>query len=265
MISKLDNLRSQGRCKIRFLAAIMMPVLASVLAVSAQAEGLTLLMPDDMVKAGFHKQILPRFKFKHRIGVEAVTEGAADMVFGEAGVRVFQKIDGAVVHLKVTAADATAQEQAAKFLEWLKSTPGKAAIESFEVDGAAVYTTVVAAVEIEVEDTFDGDTALGARLALVHCGRCHVVDERNRMGGIGSAPSFGALRGREDWSSMFLSFFYENPHPSFTQVEGVTGPFDPDRQIHVAPVLITVEEIEAITAFVATLKPKLLGRPIQSN
>ena len=34
------------------------------------------------VSEGFDKQILPRFKFKHRVTITPVTEGDADMVFG---------------------------------------------------------------------------------------------------------------------------------------------------------------------------------------
>ena len=159
----------------------------------------------------------------------------------------------------------TENPEAKTFLEWLKSGPGKAAIEGFEPDGRPVYTTEVAVVVVETEEVFDGDTATGSRLALVHCGRCHVVDQRNRMGGIGSTPSFAALRGRDNWSDLFRAFWAHNPHPSFTQVEGVTEPFDPNKAVHVAPVEITMDEIEAITAFVATIEPKSLGRPVQAN
>lgn len=222
-------------------------------------------MPNHMVATGFHKQILPRFRFKHRIGIEAVTEGDADMAFGSQGTHVFRAEDGTEVRLEILTRDADAQEHAALFLDWLTSAPGKAAVEGFQIDGAPVYSTELAVTEVEVEETFEGDTKEGARLALVHCGRCHVVDERNRMGGIGSTPSFAALRGRENWSTLFRAFFYENPHPSFTQVEGVTEPFDPNRQIHVAPVLITLKDIDAITAYISTLEPKSLGRPIQAN
>ena len=85
------------------------------------------------------------------------------------------------------------------------------------------------------------------------------------MGGIGSTPSFAALRGRSNWSDLFRKFFLENPHPSFTQVAGVTDPFDPNKALHVAPVEITMDEIEAITAFVATIEAKDLGGRVQSN
>ena len=214
-----------------------------------------------MLASGFDKQILPRFKFKHRVDVAPVTEGEADMAFGDQGERVFQIIDGDEVRLDI----AMPSPEADLFLDWLRSDPGIAAVESFEIDGKPVYTATEAASEVVVKETFDGDTQVGSRLALVHCGRCHVVDDRNRMGGIGSTPSFEAMRGRPNWSNLFLAFYAENPHPSFTQVEGVTEPFGPDRQVHIVPVEITLDEIEAITAFVATLKPKDLGGGVQSN
>lgn len=248
-----------GGASIYFIRTIALAL--ALTAQTAFAEGLTLRMPEAMLAEGFDKQILPRFKFKHRITIRAVPEGTADMVFGDDGKRVFQRIGGDVTRLEITS-DA---EGARVFLEWLTSGPGKAAIEGFKPDGTQVYTTEQAAVVVERTETFDGDKADGSRLALVHCGRCHVVDERNRMGGIGSSPSFAALRGRKNWSDLFRAFWAHNPHPSFTQVAGVTEPFDPNRALHVAPVEITLDEIEAITAFVATLKPKELGRPVQSN
>lgn len=221
-------------------------------------------MPAFMIEKGFDKQILPRFGFKHRLKVEPVTDGEADMALSESeGQEVFREIDGAAWHLDILTEEAEAAGHAATFLEWMRSDPGRAAVESFAPDGAPEFTTEVVVVEVVEEEEFDGDTKTGARLAIVHCGRCHVVDKRNRMGGIGSTPSFGALRGRDNWSDLFRAFYVHNPHPSFTQVDGVTEPFNGDT--HVAPVEITLDEIEAITAFVATLTPKDLGRPVQAN
>lgn len=227
----------------------------------ATAQDLTLRMPEGMLTEGFDKQLLPRFRFKHRISIKPVTEGDADMTFGADGTRVFQRIGGDVVRLDIL----NNSEGARTFRDWLKSGPGKAAIESFKPNGSQVYTTEQAVVVIEEAEEFDGDTKIGGRLALEHCGRCHVVDERNRMGGIGSTPSFAALRARSNWSDLFRAFWSHNPHPSFTQVEGLTEPFDPDRALNIAPVEMTMDEVEAITAFVATLQPKELGRPVQSN
>lgn len=238
-----------------------------LLASAAWAQDLVLRMPQVMIETGFDKQILPRFKFKHRIDVAPVSDGAADVALsdGPEGARVFQDAEGTEWRLQILSDDAAVREQAGLFLNWLKSDPGKAAVEGFAPDGAPVYTTEVTVVVEEAPEVFDGDHEEGGRLAMVHCGRCHVVDARNRMGGIGSTPSFGALRGRDNWSDLFRAFYVHNPHPSFTQVEGVTEPFDPMKQIHVAPVEITLDEIEAIAAFVATLKPKDLGQGVRSQ
>ena len=231
------------------------------------AQDLILRMPEAMVAEGFDKQLLPRFKFKHRISVSAVTEGAADAVLTEkaGGKRVFQDVDGVTYRLEILTEDEETKTKAGKLLDWLASKPGKAAIEGFAPDGSQRYSTELAVVVVEAPEEFDGDAIDGSRLALVHCGRCHVIDERNRMGGIGSTPSFAALRGRENWSDLFRVFWAHNPHPSFTQVEGVTEPFDPNRELHVAPVEVTLEEIEGIIAFVAEMEPKNLGLRVQSN
>ncbi|MDJ1007064.1 MAG: hypothetical protein QNJ13_04495 [Paracoccaceae bacterium] len=226
-----------------------------------------LAMPDAMRQIGFDKHLLPRFKFKTRIAVTAVAPDApADMVLAveaDGGTRVFSDDAGAVWRVAATG-EARAEEVRA-FIDWLRSTPGKAAIETFAPDGVALFTTEVRSQSVAAAETVDGDTALGSRLALVHCGRCHVVDARNRMGGIGSTPSFAALRARARWSDLFLTFWTANPHPSFTQVQGYTEPFAADRPVHIAPVLMTMEELEAITAFVATIEPKDLGRQVEAN
>lgn len=237
------------------------------LATSAGAQDLTIRMSEAMLAEGFDKHILPRFAFKHRIRIAPISGADADLELSEkaGGFRVFSNTDGVVFHLTILTEDADEKDKAAKFVDWLQSTPGKSAIESFAPDGTQVYSTDVKVAVVQAPETLDGDKEVGSRLALVHCGRCHVVDKRNRMGGIGSTPSFAALRGRENWVDLFRAFFVHNPHPSFTQVAGVTEPFDPSRQIHVAPVEVTLQEIEAIAAFVETIKPKDLGRPVASQ
>lgn len=233
----------------------------------ARAQDLTIQMPEALIAGGFDKHLLTRFRFKHRVAVEAQADAGADLALGPEveGTQVFQTIEGEAFRLSVLTADPKKRDQSALLLDWLRSTPGKSAIEGFTPDGAQLFTAEVAVQEVVVEDVFDGDALDGARLALQHCGRCHVVDQRNRMGGIGSTPSFAALRGRQNWSDLFRAFYTENPHPSFTQVVGVTEPFDPMRAVHVAPMEITLDDVEAITAFVATIKPKDLGRPVQAQ
>ncbi|MFQ5567351.1 MAG: c-type cytochrome, partial [Paracoccaceae bacterium] len=36
--------------------------------------------------------------------------------------------------------------------------------------------------------------APGEKLTMINCGRCHKVSEKDRMGGIGSTPSFAVMR-----------------------------------------------------------------------
>lgn len=230
----------------------------------AAAQELRLAAPAEMETSGFLRHILPRFKLKHRIAVSPVAPGneaeLALVAGGADGHRVFAAVDGPEYRLVVLGG-----EGAERFRDWLLSPPGKAAVESFPRDGPPVYTAdLPQAVEV-IEVVLTGDVALGSKLALQHCGRCHVVDNRNRMGGIGSTPSFRAMRARPHWVDLFTKYWSANPHPSFTEVVGVTEPFGPGNRTHVAPVKITLEEVEAIVAFVGTLEPKNLGRPVQSN
>ena len=221
-----------------------------------------------MLAAGFDKHLLPRFKFKHRIALTAVGPGEdAELALvpgGTEGARVFARTeDQSVVRLETLSDAPGVAEVAGTLRKWLISTPGKSAIEGFAPDGTALFTAQVKKATVVVAETIEGDVALGSNLAIRHCGRCHVVDKRNRMGGIGSTPSFAALRGRGNWSDLFLKYWTENPHPSFTQIDGMTEPFTADRPTHVQPVELTLEDVEAITAFVGTLKPLDLGAPIQ--
>lgn len=232
----------------------------------AQEPDLTLAVPAVMIENGFTKHLLPRFGFKTRIRIAPTTmieEADLALVFGaQDGSIVFQTSEGTPVRLIVYNQDSEKNENSKKFSNWLNSDPGKAAIEGFPSGGPPIYLVGSPSQKAEVEVVLDGDVAAGSKLAIFHCGRCHVVDERNRMGGIGSTPSFAALRGRVGWSDLFLAFWAENPHPSFTQVEDVTEPFSDQRPSHIAPVELTLDDIDAITAFVATLEPKDLGAQV---
>ena len=246
------------------LLKIISLCIACALCATAHAAELKLAAPVEMVESGFLKHVLPRFKLKHRIAVTPVApDESADLALmvGETGKRVFAAQDGTEFRLSILQDSAEAE----KFLDWVLSAPGKGAIESFPRGGPPQYLTELPEIEVEAAPEITGDAALGSRLALVHCGRCHVVDKRNRMGGIGSTPSFSAMRGRPHWYDLFLTYWTQNPHPSFTEVIDVTEPFSETHVSHIAPVRITLEEIDAIIAFVETIKPKNLGRPVQSN
>ena len=107
------------------------------------------------------------------------------------------------------------------------------------------------------------DYAPGEKLTLFHCGRCHVINEKNKYGGIGSTPSFAALRTMEDWEDRVDAFFALAPHPAFTQIEGVTEPFPIDRPSPIHPVELTLDELNTIKEYTRTIPPKDLGREVQ--
>lgn len=242
-----------------YLIAPLMLILTTIAAFGQEAVRLS--VPPEMIESGFTKHILPRFKFKHRVALDPVPDAAPLALTTEAGqgTRVFDGADGTAYWLR---GEGPAHD---RFRDWLKSAPGLAAVTSFQVAGQPHYAAPQQQVVVAAPTEVEGDAQLGSRLALVHCGRCHVVDQRNRMGGIGSAPSFAALRGRPGWQDLFLAFWSANPHPSFTQIPGLTEPFGAERPTHIAPVEITLDEIDAITAFVGGLQAKDLGRPVSSS
>lgn len=96
----------------------------------------------------------------------------------------------------------------------------------------------------------------GERLTLIHCGRCHVIGEANKYGGIGSTPSFPVLRAYPDWQARFEAFYTEPPHIAVTQIEGVTEPFPDSLPPPIHPVMLTEREVDAILGFVERLEPK---------
>ena len=104
---------------------------------------------------------------------------------------------------------------------------------------------------------------MGAKFALELCGRCHVVGEVNRKKGLGSTPSFGALKALQDWENRFYMFYMLNPHPSFTQIEDVTEPFDATRPSPIVPLELTVEILDSIISYVGEIPPADLGGEIQ--
>jgi hypothetical protein len=80
---------------------------------------------------------------------------------------------------------------------------------------------------------------------------------------MGASPSFRLLRTFPDWQNRFEAFFTLKPHPAFTQVEDVTEPFPIHLPSPIAPIEVTLDEIDAILAYVATVEPADLGAPIQ--
>ncbi len=221
-------------------------------------EALGLMAPDEVSSSGLLQHILPRFSLKTGIRVIAEDSGVMSLDQDPSGDPVFAR-DGTIYHLHI---DEDSARQM-RFRDWLLSDIGKRTIESFVPPQGTPFRAhfEVAATKKALE--IDGDTTRGQELSFTHCGRCHVIGPQNRMNGLGSTPSFAVLRAMPDWSERFQAFFALNPHPAFTQIEGVTEPFAPERPSPIHPVEMSLSDLEAILAFVAALSAADLGAPLQ--
>jgi mono/diheme cytochrome c family protein len=121
--------------------------------------------------------------------------------------------------------------------------------------------TTAAAMLAALPATAD-EFAPGEKLTLFHCGRCHVVNEKNKWGGIDSTPSFATMRTRADFEDRLRVFYTLRPHPAFTQVAGVTPPFDPLRPPAIHPLELTEDELDQIATYAMTIEPADLGAPV---
>lgn len=270
---------------------------AAVLAAAAGAawgEGRAIVLAADarLESDGLLRYLLPRFSLKHgiRVIVEtggddlldtlAATGGADAMIAAEDLARaVRDRGEGTELRIAFHSADpagggsfaivvipgGAGAEHAAAFADWLTSEIGQRTVASFEHAGVVAYLPGAVAAAPQPEAPPQGDVRLGEELAHASCGRCHVVSERNRFGGIGSTPSFAAMKTIPDWRERFRNFWSKPPHPVFLQVEGVTEPFDPDRPPHIVPVEIDAEELAAIIAYANSITPKDLGATVQSR
>ena len=240
----------------RFLGAVVCAVGLGPAIVNA--EDLKLAVPGALEASGLAQYIVPRFSLKTSVRIERVGEGQpSDMQFTDAGTAVFQGPS------QRWGLEHNGDPRAVRFLEWLRSDVGKRTIESFTAGDGTTYSAELTAARVEVDVSFDGDISKGETLSLALCGRCHVINESNRMNGMGSTPSFRVLRGFGDWDRRFANFHLLNPHPSFTQIEGVTDPFDPSLPSPIVPVELTVEDLQAILAYVSGVTPADLGAPLQ--
>ncbi|AXI44424.1 cytochrome c [Sulfitobacter sp. SK011] len=226
--------------------------------VHAQDRDFTLSAPPEITDTGFLRYVLPRFSLKHGARV-SVIESGGDVVIGPDGVPVFAGL-GTVWHIS-----GSDDAGPVLFTEWLLSDIGKRTIDGFQPEGTAPFSSQVFAEEVAVEAVFEGDPVLGETLSLRHCGRCHVINETNRMKGMGQTPSFALMRTFDDWENRFSTFYVLNPHPSFSQVEGITPPFRAHLPPAIVPVEISQDDLDAILAYAATIKPADLGAPLQSQ
>lgn len=224
----------------------------------AQDKAFTLQAPDALVETGLLKHLLPRFSLKKGIRI-TVSPEEGDASLGTEGTPVFRQ-DNTIWHLSKQDGSYTDA-----FQEWLLSDVGKRTIEAFKPDGTALFSADVAVQEDVVEVAITGDVVTGERVSLTQCGRCHVVNEKNKFNAIGSTPSFRLMRNFGDWRERFEVFYVLKPHGSFTQIEDVTPPFEPHLPPPIAPLELTLDDLDAIIAYVSTLEPADLGAPIEAG
>ncbi|GFE49750.1 hypothetical protein So717_15030 [Roseobacter cerasinus] len=237
---------------------VLTVVLAIWLALPVRAEeALRLAVPEVLESAGFAGYLVPRFALKTGVRITRVGEAeAAEMRLTTDAPVVFGGLGQSwgLVHQD--------DPRAQRFAEWLRSEIGRKTIESFKAPDGSVFVAVKARAVAPVALEYDGDRIAGERLSLALCGRCHVVNETNRMDGMGATPSFAVLRALGDWDDRFATFHLRNPHPSFTQIADVTDPFDPTLPPPIVPLEMTQADLEAILAYVSGIPPADLGAPL---
>jgi len=219
-----------------------------------------LAAPAELVESGFLKHLLPRFSLKTQVRVQIVSAGQVhDIALGPDGTPVFTGSD-VTWHLLVLAPQHPGVQ---RFTKWLESEVGQRTITSYAPDEVQMFTLPQDTGAVVADLQFTGDAVEGKAVSRQMCGRCHVVTQTERMNAIGSTPSFFVLRTLGNWADRFQAFYVLNPHPSFTQVEGVTAPFAQNRPPPIVPIEMTLDQLEAILAYVAGLEPADLGAPLQ--
>ena len=93
----------------------------------------------------------------------------------------------------------------------------------------------------------------GHEIVRQHCTRCHVVPNMNPYGGIGSTPSFAALKWLSDWEHRFEVFYTLPPHPALVKISGLSEERVASLPAFVAEIELQIDDVEAILAFVRTL------------
>ncbi|MEX0287266.1 MAG: hypothetical protein AB3N23_21885 [Paracoccaceae bacterium] len=218
-----------------------------------------LYAPAALVDTGLMKHMLPRFSLKTQVRVEVLDDPAdANLTLGDAGRALFEGA-GQVWKMDVSTPD---HPGTAKLAAWLTSEVGQRTITGFAPDGEALFGPPGEEQQEVVEVALDGDAVLGHEVSRAKCTRCHAVDDATRGWGIGSTPSFGILRALPDWEARFAAFYVLNPHPAFTQITDLTEPFPENRPSPIAPVVMDLEELEALMAYVATMPAADLGKPL---
>ena len=92
----------------------------------------------------------------------------------------------------------------------------------------------------------------GQEIVRQHCTRCHVVPNMNPYGGIGSTPSFAALKWLSDWEHRFEVFYTLPPHPALVIIQGVSEKRSASLPVFVAEIELQIDDVDAILSFART-------------
>ncbi|MEM8626817.1 MAG: hypothetical protein AAGF32_02650 [Pseudomonadota bacterium] len=274
---------------------VWMFVAGAFMGVALAGKTLQIAAPSELIATGVFAHLAPRFRFKTRLRLEVIplddmvgakladgTVGAA-VVCADTGARegliraagpgaiasaLFTWSSGAPVQCALVAPAAAQGSPTTKLAQWLTTGSGHRAVLKFKPTDQSTFSAPQETIEVAAapaQSVDQGLLDLGEKLSLRHCGRCHVVSSKNRLGGIGSTPSFRALRTIPGGDDKFAAFWSYAPHIAFTQVDGITAPFPPERPSPIAPVELTLDDVEAITAFALSLQPADLGAPIKAQ
>ena len=224
------------------------------------------LSHDKVIPAELIQYVVPRFSLKTRIRFDRV-DSVGDIQFvtdrPESGTQVLELISGEMVYIRAMGEAAQSPEYRA-FVDWLVSDPGRATIADFRIDGRQIAIPAEAKEAAPVEIVIVGDRDHGRELSWSHCRRCHKVDRADKYAGIGNAPSFHAMRSFDDWYLRFSTFYTVSPHKALISVKG--SGIEKNRElITIAPIDLQMSDINDIVAFVHSLTPLDLGKPIQFN
>lgn len=242
--------------------ALLLALLVLPHAVQANDKLVRLAVPDRLIESGLLKYMLPRFTLKTQVRFAIVAPGSpADAELGGEGTAVFTG-DGQTWNLVTLSPDHPGTQ---RFFDWITSEVGRRAITGFQRDGVQVFTLPNAEVEEAEVEEFVGNSGAGRTLSRLHCGRCHVAASEDRMNSIGSTPSFFVLRSMENWSERFETFYVLPPHPAFTQIADVTEPFPAHLPSPIVPIEISLDDLDAILAYVSEMEPADLGAPLETQ
>jgi hypothetical protein len=245
-------------CLILTVIAVTLPTMGAAQTTSIPKQVRVFADPE-FIESGLFKYLAPRFTLKTQVRLILGEQSDAQVAIAVAtGLPIAQRGD-TIFAVQLIDSEHPGAE---RFVDWLQGEIAQNTILAFVPKTGDRFVIPEVQDTIEQVVSFTGDAALGLQVAQTQCSRCHVVDH-NRMGAIGSTPSFFALRTLADWPERMSGFYLLNPHPSFTVVQDVTDPFDPNRPPPIVPIQVTLDQIDALLAYMHGLQPADLGAPIK--